>query len=703
MKSFFLPHIIFLIFVTLHASSANRICKTGVYNSLLQDNRLNAISIQNVLNQKHFSDSICIPVVIHNVYHLPEQKIDYKTVKAQIESLNQDFNATNVDVEKVAPNFKSLIANVAFRFFLVNRDLEGNVFDGINYKRSEIDTFNMNQYPNVKLPLSGIKPWKPREYVNIWVCNLEAGISGYASYPGTMPNEDGIVIHYQNFGKESRTVKPPFHLGRTLTHEFGHFFGLKHLYGNELNSCADDDGLADTPKTNKAYRGCPQLGENRNVCNDPYSKQDMVQNFMNHANDDCIHMFTQNQKALMQYHLMQHRNMLIHQNCWIESNYTAVDASIRIHTKPIVICNLSPTLQLDICNHGLTDIHSFKIENTISNSVLENMHITPNECITYELVLSNIANQQDITVQLTQVNGLANEFNIKNNSDTATFKFLSQANFPFKENFMTDPQWITHTTNEEDTSDKIWVLENPADLNSGCYTINKLGVKSTQQVHLLHLPYFNLAEISANSKNENLNLCLDFDYAYFASNIQEFSQVDGMIVEYASVCSPDSYLTIWEKWGKDLETTLYDSNTTNFPASNNWQTVHQNLPIQADQHDELLFRIQFILNSSNTFFIDNFSFKFCESIPLNIQNYLTEHYAGVFPNPSFDGQFHLYSANPKNLPINVEVFDAFGQTIDQFQFQKHYPLHLNHFPNGCYFIKMQFEGQILSKKLILSK
>ena len=276
MKILFQLHIILLIFLSLEAFSTERTCQTDLYNSKINYNGLKIDNMLNILNQKHMPDSICIPVVIHNLYHLPQQKIELSSVIAQIESINQDFNASNLDIAKVDPGFKSLTANVAFRFFLINKDLEGRDFNGINYKRSEIDTFKMNHSPNVKLPLNGIKPWKPEKYVNIWVCNLEVGISGYASYPKTIANEDGVVIHYQNFGKESSNVKPPYHLGRTLTHELGHYFGLKHLYGNELNSCLDDDGLADTPNTNRVYQGCPSISKNPNVCNDPYSKQDMV-------------------------------------------------------------------------------------------------------------------------------------------------------------------------------------------------------------------------------------------------------------------------------------------------------------------------------------------------------------------------------------------------------------------------------------------
>ena len=41
----------------------------------------------------------------------------------------------------------------------------------------------------------------------------------------------------------------PFNLGRTVTHELGHFFNLDHTFAND-NGCggSDDDGVADTPR-----------------------------------------------------------------------------------------------------------------------------------------------------------------------------------------------------------------------------------------------------------------------------------------------------------------------------------------------------------------------------------------------------------------------------------------------------------------------
>jgi len=695
-----------MVLLTLASLADIRTCKTSVYNQQIETIALKENNPPSTLPQKDLIDSICIPVVVHNVFNLSEQKIDIKAVQAQIEIINKDFNANNTDLADVDPKFKSLTTNIGFHFFLVNKDLNGDDFSGINYKQTLIDTFKIDQKQripetsNVKHHTNGVEAWKPNEYINIWVCNLQAGISGYAAYPGSHYSDDGIVIHYQNFGSESQTVKPPFHLGRTLTHELGHYFGLKHLYGESLGDCIDDDGLADTPKTSKSYTGCPEAGENPNRCNDPYSKQDMVQNFMNQANDACIMMFTNDQKTRMRYHLIEHRKDLFRKNCFLSEN-TGLDLSLEFESKSIVNCDLSPILPIRICNVGTEDVHSFNLN--INSTIVEekSVQLKPSQCISYS-ISTEMANQSEMIAIVENVNGLEVEQNIQNNTDTVSLLFLSKANFPFVENFDTQPIWAQHSAQLSNT---LWLPINETEeqgtnvLSNGCFTLNNDTNHSISQIHLLHLPYFNFNEITALNKNENLNLCVEFDYAYAQS--AEDHSVNGMMLEYALACSPDNYTILWEKWGVDLETSSEKYNELFLPDSDDWQAAQENLTIFPNENN-LHFRIKFIANSINQVFVDNFTIDICESIPLNIQNYLTENTFGVFPNPS-DGEFQLYSSNSKNRPINVEVFDVSGRNIDSFAFQKQHLLNLSHFPNGCYFIKMQYEGHILSKKLILSK
>ena len=166
---------------------------------------------------------------------------------------------------------------------------------------------------------STIKPatfWNPDKYINIWICDLidSAGsILGYAQGPiapgnigqdddtATIAATDGIVLDYGIIGSSNK--KPagayPFDEGRILTHELGHFFSLRHVWGE--GNCDLDDFIFDTPRQNDVIFGCNITS---NSCNDtqygsPGDSIDMVRNYMQYSDNACVNIFTIGQKNRM--------------------------------------------------------------------------------------------------------------------------------------------------------------------------------------------------------------------------------------------------------------------------------------------------------------------------------------------------------------------------------------------------------------------
>ena len=87
------------------------------------------------------------------------------------------------------------------------------------------------------------------------------------------------------------TASAPFDLGRTGTHEVGHWLNLRHIWGD--GPCGSDDFVADTPESDGANYGCA-LGHVS--C----STTDMVQNYMDYSDDGCMNLFTAGQATRMQ-------------------------------------------------------------------------------------------------------------------------------------------------------------------------------------------------------------------------------------------------------------------------------------------------------------------------------------------------------------------------------------------------------------------
>ena len=128
-------------------------------------------------------------------------------------------------------------------------------------------------------------------YINIIVNDADGNL-GYSPLGGS-GNGDGVVINKTAFGVGAGcgVVKPaaPFNLGRTLTHEMGHYLNLDHLWGN--GGCNSDDLISDTPGQTDANYDCPNL--NKTSC----GSKDLHMSYMDYTNDACMYMFTQGQTS----------------------------------------------------------------------------------------------------------------------------------------------------------------------------------------------------------------------------------------------------------------------------------------------------------------------------------------------------------------------------------------------------------------------
>lgn len=236
-----------------------------------------------------------INVVVHVLYHTEEENISEEQIHSQIEVLNRDFRSRNDDVGRVPEIWRELVADSNIEFVLATVDPEGANTTGITRTSTEVETFGTDNAMKATIT-GGVDPWPTDRFLNIWVCNLGASLLGYAQFPGGPPETDGVVIDYRAFGTVG-TARAPFNLGRTTTHEIGHYLNLSHIFGDGRgNSCSDTDYVDDTPN---------QLGPNYQKptfpsvsCNNG-PNGDMFMNYMDYVDDDAMFMFTEGQAARM--------------------------------------------------------------------------------------------------------------------------------------------------------------------------------------------------------------------------------------------------------------------------------------------------------------------------------------------------------------------------------------------------------------------
>ncbi|MCB9276985.1 MAG: T9SS type A sorting domain-containing protein [Lewinellaceae bacterium] len=240
---------------------------------------------------------VTIPVVVHVVWNTASENISDAQVISQIDVLNEDFRRLNSDASDTPAMFQSVAADSEIEFCLATVDPNGNPTSGITRTQTSSTSFSTNN--NVKFTSSGgHNAWPAGQYLNIWVCDLSGGLLGYAQFPGGSASTDGVVCDYLYFGTIG-TATPPFHLGRTATHEVGHWLNLRHIWGD--GGCSVDDFVSDTPLAGSAnFTGEPCTFPGPNTCSTGAGDQpDMFQNYMDYSDDGCMNIFTLGQKARM--------------------------------------------------------------------------------------------------------------------------------------------------------------------------------------------------------------------------------------------------------------------------------------------------------------------------------------------------------------------------------------------------------------------
>ncbi len=231
-------------------------------------------------------------IIIPTVVHIVSASVTDAQVLSQIDALNRDFNKLNADVSKTPSGFANLAADCEIKFQLAARTPENEPTNGI--VRHTSNRTEWGGRDDVKKPAKGgFSPWNASKYLNIYVCPIGNGVLGYASFPGTPAEVDGVVIDPTAFGSTG-VARRPFNMGRTCVHEVAHWLNLYHIWGD---SACGDDHCSDTPTQKEAHYG--DVTSTFSSCSG-VSTRDMSMNFMDYVNDASMYMFTTGQKTRMQ-------------------------------------------------------------------------------------------------------------------------------------------------------------------------------------------------------------------------------------------------------------------------------------------------------------------------------------------------------------------------------------------------------------------
>lgn len=242
----------------------------------IEEHTKSAITAGRLVNGK-----IQIPVVFNVLYRTAAENVSLAQLQSQIDVLNKDFNALNSDYNTANNPYSSVRANVGISF----------VLDQVIRKSTTKSSWGTRDDMK-KSTRGGLNPTSATTKLNFWVCTIGGGILGYAQFPGGSSATDGVVCDGKYVGNTG-TATAPFNLGRTATHEVGHWMNLRHIWGD---ATCGSDSVADTPVHNAPNGGVPAVGH-RSTCTG--APLEMYMNYMDYTDDRGMYMFSLGQKTRM--------------------------------------------------------------------------------------------------------------------------------------------------------------------------------------------------------------------------------------------------------------------------------------------------------------------------------------------------------------------------------------------------------------------
>ncbi len=552
-----------------------------------------------------------VPVVVH-VIHNGEAigtgtNISDAQVLSQIAVLNKDYNRLNADASNTPSEFLSVAGSFDVEFVLAKRTPEGLLTSGIVRTQGTRISYTIND----NYELKATSYWPAENYLNLWVCNITDYL-GYAQFPistldglsGASNNRetDGVVIAYKAFGSADYgafNLEPKYNKGRTATHEVGHFFGLRHIWGDDNGACSasTDDYVSDTPLQASSTKGCPTHPSLS--C----SNNKMFQNYLDYTDDVCMNLFTQGQVDRMQTVIENspRRVSLLTSPALLDPVPVANDLGIKkVITPTSNQCTETFTPSIEIRNYGNNTITSAQIQlekdGVIVETLTPSLSLAPLESTT--LTFSNISlssGSHTVSFTILQTNGVSDGNTSDNVFDQVTQIGFTQA-APFTEVFNSIP--ISWTIQNPDGL-VTWqnVTASDASASNKAMKMSFFDYEDGEgEIDLLISPVIDLSTATV--------ALLSFSIAHARFN----SNNDGLRILVLTDCNADmSQATeIFNKTGGALSTT--NPTTSEFIPSNGsqWRTEILNLsPFVGQSNIQLAF---IGLNDyGNNLYLDNVS------------------------------------------------------------------------------------------------
>lgn len=688
-----------------------------------------------------------IPVVVHIIHNGQAvgvgDNISQAQVIDQINILNADMAGTGLNVGNAPAAFVPVIANTPISFCLAVKDPTGGILPEPGIDRIDRNSKGWNNGPYNTAYVNGtIKPatiWDPTRYCNMWVCNLGGGLLGYATFPagtsltgvagGGNATNDGVVMLNTSFGSIGSATTPPYHKGRTTTHEIGHWLGLIHTWGDDNGACTGNDFCNDTPNSANSVFGCPAT-PTTDACSST-APGVMTMNFMDYTDDLCMYMFTNDQKTRMMTAMTQgtYRSQLgTHGLCSVGPPPPPpipgpAVSSFALGGKPCIGQSFIP-IDKSTGDNPLTyawasspATASFAPNNTVPTPSIT---FTAGGTYTLTLVVTNTAGTSSSstvinvgkcprcldTAKIFLTTDTLRSYNAMNDQavigcQSGNPGFFTGTNCYGDKEFA---QYISPNSYSDTPTPQVHAVIVLFDSLGTKATAGTLATPITCKIYggnatsgpqaFMTDRTDSLGKIAASTKTTTIKFLGSPTYTIMATKIIPFKFVLSNPVAigangfYVGVTTPfNSPLDSIKIFTSTRYTTINDSSAWVFTGSNSWKTLKK--------HRNSKVRMAYVPLVS------------CRPIVgINENTNKLESNVDIFPNPN-NGEFNIAFTFNETVKCNVITYNAIGQVIGDNKLENVsnnvVKLNLSDKPEGVYFIKVVVNNQAIVKKIIVTK
>ena len=700
-----LLNVFFLLQWCSLAQAQDKQCGTEPYRSSLKQRQFEQW-IQEKISQKQLRTLQAtddepiyrIPVVVH-VVHRGEAvgegtNIPLEQIQDQIRILNEDFRRRNPDTVNTQDIFLPVAADTRIEFVLARQDEDGFPTNGVVRIEGNQDNYGQSD----AVALGELTQWNPNFYMNIWVTTVRSPILGFAQLPvsdlpglegsSDNPVSDGVVIDYLSFGSIGN-LRDRYNGGRTTTHEVGHFLGLRHVWGDSEGDCTFDDFIQDTPPQADSYNGCP-VGATS--CETP----DMYDNYMDLTDDECMNIFTEDQKLRMRTVLENsvRRNSLL-TSPGLEAPVPIMDdASIaRIVTPQTSECSSEINPRITLLNSGTNPITSVTATFEIQQSLVEEatfvLDLPPGESqdIEFSSLESalglELGTSYEASFAITEVNDVVDDAPA-GNERSVSFIIPQRDDVPLIEDFENEAndtffgKSIIRNPDDQITWQRR-EAPNTADPANEALYINFYDYEVLGEQDFLYSPTLDLTNIPAAF------VSFDVAYAPYTADNESVSN-DGLLVGVSTDCGATIDAIIYEKIGEELATQPAQENPFAPVNEDDWREEVLSLN---DYLGEPNVQLVFIgLNDhGNNVYLDNIEFFVTEYDSVRPP----ESSFSIEPNPIENNELNVEFNLPFNDDVTIVIYDTQGQIIDQYllpnTLNQTYAINMGNRPSGVYILR----------------